>query len=151
MNSLPLHGAAFEHNFKNRPALQTSSLWYISWYQRRVVLPFSGTPSNCGGSYMVFYTLCEFSRAEGEASGIVRWTPVMPYQLIWGYLCITYTAERPLMEVGGVYFPFVWLLHHTFCLTFIICKLHHTTFAGLCVLSDEVMCCCIGRGGLLDA
>ena len=30
-------------------------------------------------------------------------------------------------------------------------QIHHTTTAGLCVLSDEVMCCCIGRGELLDA
>ena len=55
------------------------------------------------------------------------------------------------MEVGDIYFPFVCLLHHIFCLILIYCKLHRAIITGLLVLSDGVMCCCIGRGGLLDA
>ena len=55
------------------------------------------------------------------------------------------------MEVGDIYFPFVCLLHYMFCLTFIFANCIVASFAGYLVLSEGVMCCCIGRGGLLDA
>jgi hypothetical protein len=52
------------------------------------------------------------------------------------------------MEVGDIYFPFVSLSHHIFCLTFIICKSHHGIFAGYLVLSDGVRLDCLG--GVID-
>ena len=151
MNRLPLHGAAFDHNFQNWPALQTSPCRYMRWCRRRVVLSFSGKSGICWGSYFVFEALQNFHdcRGRGLRNCKMDSSDAIPVDLRVSvhHIHCWEAADGDRWYIFSISLSFApHILPHIYYL-----QIHHTTTAGLCVLSDGVMCCCISRGGLLDA